>query len=259
MNYQIPGNAWHIGSREQQQDAFGFSNMENIAFQDHGGMVAIVADGMGGMIQGQAASNIAKDSFLRAYELKTPAESIPKALIRCLETANREVVDKARQQNLLGRMGTTLIAVVCVDDGLYLVSVGDSVAYLLRPPEIIRLNRFHTRGDDLSHQVRSGNVTPDQAKRDPDRHALTSFLGLEKLDCFDATLRPDPIPSRSGDRIVICSDGLSNALTEEQILHLAKGQPQQAAETLVQKAIARRLPNQDNVTVLVIARADTGE
>lgn len=259
MSYLIPGNAWHIGSREQQQDSFGFSNMEDRAFRQHGGMVAIVADGMGGMVQGQAASIIAKDAFLRAYALKAPAETIPEALVRCLHVANHEVVDKAKSQGLLGRMGTTLIAVVCVDDGIYMISVGDSSAFLLRSQEIMRLNRLHTRGDELDRQARRGTLPPDEARQDPDRHALTSFLGLEKLERFDVTRRPHPIPGHPGDHLVICSDGLSNALTEEQILERVVGPPQKAAEALVQHAIDRRLPNQDNVTVLVIARTDGGE
>src|SRR6516225_11406414 len=104
-----PGNAQHIGARQQQQDAFGFSDPSDKAFVAHGGFLGVVADGMGGLTQGSEASSTAVRSFLQAYKLKTAKESVAEALTRSLLEANRAVLRVAENASL-GEVGTTLAA-----------------------------------------------------------------------------------------------------------------------------------------------------
>src|SRR5258708_1760599 len=101
----IPGNAQHIGSRQQQQDAFGFSDLSDAAFRKHGGILSVVADGMGGMAHGDAASKTALRSFLDAYLRKTETEPIPDALQRSLMEANQAVFREAVRLGAPEEMG----------------------------------------------------------------------------------------------------------------------------------------------------------
>ncbi|MCP4663643.1 MAG: serine/threonine-protein phosphatase [bacterium] len=250
MKY-LPGNAQHIGERASQQDAFGFSDSNDAAFVKHGGMIAVVADGMGGMAHGQAAGQIATRSFLNAYAAKSPAESIPEALERALHAANGAVLELASRAGVVGEMGTTLVAVALHDEGLYLISVGDSAAFLLRQGRLYSLVASHTHGANLDQDVAAGRISEEEAAQDPERHALTSFLGMEELVDFDASVRPMAL--QPGDRILVCSDGLSKALDERQITANLMGDPQAVAERLVERVLSLRRPDQDNVTALIVA------
>src|SRR5207302_468102 len=106
----LPANAQHIGARSSQQDSFGFADLDDAAFIAHGGFLAIVCDGMGGMEHGDAASRTAVRAFLEAYKQKTPQESIPAALERSTRFANEQVVQVAREISRVEGIGTTLVA-----------------------------------------------------------------------------------------------------------------------------------------------------
>src|ERR1700681_643431 len=122
----LPGNAQHIGSRHSQQDSFGFADPDDAPFIEHGGFLAVVCDGMGGMEHGDAASRIAVRAFLDAYLRKSPAETIPTALERSVHEANAQVLEYAGSIGAVESMGTTLVAAVLYERSLYFVSVGDS-------------------------------------------------------------------------------------------------------------------------------------
>ena len=109
MRY-LPGNAQHIGARHSQQDSFGFLDPEDRAFISHGGFLAVVCDGMGGMEHGDAASRTAVKAFLEAYQRKTPDEPIPTALERAVRDANQQVVALANNLGMSEGIGTTLVA-----------------------------------------------------------------------------------------------------------------------------------------------------
>src|SRR5580698_2424352 len=126
----LPANAQHIGSRNSQQDSFGFGDLDDEAFLNHGGFVAVVCDGMGGMEHGDLASRTAVRSFLDAYGRKNPAESIPAALERSVREANDQVVEMAHELGAAASVGTTLVAAALANSGrekaMYFISVGDS-------------------------------------------------------------------------------------------------------------------------------------
>src|SRR5258708_31727993 len=122
----LPGNAQHIGARHSQQDSFGFADPDDQAFISHGGFLAVVCDGMGGMEHGDAASRAAVKAFLDAYQRKTPEESIPAALERAVRVANDQVVALAQSLGMSEGVGTTLVAAALLDTSMYFISVGDS-------------------------------------------------------------------------------------------------------------------------------------
>ena len=137
----IPGNAQHIGTRKEQQDDFGLSDVEDELFLAHGGVFAVLADGMGGHKMGAQASRTAVRVMRQSYENKAPEESVPDALERSLHRANQAVLDMARENDLADDVGTTLVAIVVHDGLLHWISVGDSHLYLFRDGGITQLKR----------------------------------------------------------------------------------------------------------------------
>jgi protein phosphatase len=246
----IPGNAQHIGSRKEQQDDFGFSDIDDPIFVSHGGVLALLTDGMGGLSKGREASLIAKNSMLSQYEKKSIAESMPEALNRSLIAANSEVLEMARLNGMEGEVGTTLVAAAIKEKELYWVSVGDSRIYLWRDGKMTQLTMDHDFGLHLSREVMKGNISPEEAENHPERDALVSYLGLQELTEIDRN--KEPFILEDGDRILLCSDGLYNAISEKEISQLISGHPQNAAEALIEAVIAQGKNNQDNVTVAIL-------
>lgn len=247
----IPGNAQHIGSRQEQQDDFGFSNTADIAFISHGGVLALVTDGMGGLFQGREASLLAKQTMLQQYEEKSVEETVPQALLKALSAANASVVEMAQKANLAGETGTTLAAAVIKDDELNWISVGDSHIYLYRQGEMFQLSTDHDYARLLALEVAKGSINPEEAANHPQRQALTSYLGQPNLEEIDRN--QDPIILQPGDRILLCSDGLYKTLSEEEIVQIVDQEPQHAAEDLINATLAKGKTNQDNVTVAILA------
>jgi PPM family protein phosphatase len=245
-----PGNAQHQGEREAQQDSFAFSDLEDRAFVSHAGFLGMVADGMGGMAHGGAASATAVRALLTAYAAKSPDESIPYALLRAVRDANAAVVQLARSAGQPDEVGTTAAVVVVHGASLYWASVGDSRVYLWRAGRLTQATADHIYAADLDLRVAAGELSEQDASLDPDREALTSHLGGERLKKVDRSVRPFPL--FEGDRVLVCSDGLYRALSIEEMASKLAGNPQRACEALVERAIAKRLARQDNMTVIVI-------
>lgn len=245
-----PGNAQHIGARSEQQDSFGFSDPDDRSFVAHAGVAAVVADGMGGLANGGAASSTAVHAFLKAYESKDPAEPIPDALLRSINSANHAVMTLWRKSGAKDNLGTTLAAVVLHEDWLYWVSAGDSRVYFYQGGRLTRLTTDHVYAADLDEQVGKGRITREQAITHPEREALTSYLGLETLPRVDRSVRAFPV--KPGDNVVICSDGLYRALSDEEIAGSLEKDARRTCETLVERAVAKHIARQDNITVIAL-------
>lgn len=238
------GNAQHIGSRESQQDAFGFSNPFDGGFVGHAGLLAVLADGMGGMQSGEAAGRAAITAFLAAYKGKTPAESIPDALLRSCDAANQAVCEVGEES------GSTLAAAVLHGHELYWISVGDSAVYLQRDGELTLLTTSHVYARELDARVAEGSIAESAARNDPQREALTSYLGMPDLTSIDRSLRPMTV--EASDHVLIASDGLFKTLDASEIQEALHGAPQQVCESLVERALAKGREGQDNITVLAL-------
>jgi PPM family protein phosphatase len=167
-NSEIPirylhGDAQHIGSRRHQQDSFGFSDPEDETFQAHGGFVAVVCDGMGGMEHGDIASQTAVRTVLEAYARKTAEESIPQALERSVRLANERVLAAAESLGVSGSAGTTLVAAVLHGTSLNYISVGDSALFHLSQGQLRMINRPHVYANLLEQAVASGSLSREAA------------------------------------------------------------------------------------------------
>jgi PPM family protein phosphatase len=246
-----PDNAQHMGRRQEQQDAFGFTDPKNKRFARHGGLLAVVADGMGGMLKGSEASKIAVSAFIKAYEAKSPKSSIVEALEKAIQTANQAVVNLGRSQGLTSEIGTTLVAAVIKDDSLYWISAGDSRIYLLRDGELIQLTNDHTYANELVAEVARGNLTRSEILTQTGLEDLTSYLGLAKLKELDRNIRPFPL--QDGDCVLLCSDGLYKSLSDEERAALLTATSHKPCEALVNQVLEKRHSHQDNVTVLTLS------
>lgn len=254
----FPGNAQHIGNRINQQDSFGFSDIEDRRFLIHGGVLMIVTDGMGGMIHGEEASRLAVDVMLREYMNKVAVESIFNALERSLHQANQAVLCMARDKGVETETGTTIVAAVVKDEKLYWISVGDSRLYLFRKEELTCLTRDHLFANQLAAGVRNGKISSEEAEDHPDRHALTSFLGLPELVEIERNVRPFPL--EPGDAIMLCSDGLHATLSDKEIADaFTCVTPQAMAEKTVRRALEKKHPHQDNITVTILSLPEVKE
>lgn len=205
--------------------------------------VFAVADGMGGHQAGEVASKIALD-VIQDTDLADGRD-----LAGAVREANRAVLDKAAEDKALAGMGTTLTLLMARDDQLRLAHVGDSRAYLLRDGELRMLTEDHTL---VSRMVREGKLTPEEAQIHPQRSILTRALGVEvevEVDVGTHGVRP-------GDRILICSDGLTSMVPEDEIREIlsTNDDPQSASDALVEAANAAG--GQDNITAVVL---DFGE
>ena len=208
-----------------------------------------VADGMGGHSAGEVASQVAIDALRTAFNGDPTLDGLVGAVVR----ANQAVVVKAGEDPEYNGMGTTLTAVALVPgaDGeeLVVVNVGDSRTYLLRQGELNQL----TDDDSLVGQlVRDGRLHPDDARRHPQRNIITKALGLEGSVDVDP-LQLIPV---AGERLLLCSDGLSDEVHEDEIASILRqnSDPQNAARALVE--LANERGGGDNVTVVVIDVVD---
>ena len=198
-----------------------------------------VADGMGGHRGGEVASQLALETVERLFleGRGTLSEQI--------REANRAVFSRSSEDRKVTGMGTTLTATM-IDEGVaHVAHVGDSRAYLLRAGAFRQLTEDHTL---VGRMVRAGEITPAEADVHPHRNVVTRALGQEadlEVDEVDLGLL-------DGDRLLLCSDGLTNMVAEEQIQAIltSTADPQEAADRLVRAA--NRAGGLDNITVLVL-------
>jgi serine/threonine protein phosphatase PrpC len=204
-----------------------------------------VADGMGGHQGGEVASSTALEHLERIAEEPISEDSGSARLADVVREANRVVYEKAAGDPGLSGMGTTLTAVVAAGPLIHLAHVGDSRAYLLRHGELSLLTEDHTVVNRL---VREGRITPQEAEIHPQRSILMRALGVdEQIDVDEATHEV-----RAGDRLLLCSDGLTGMVGESEILAILGGEedPQRAADRLVE--VANEAGGADNITAVVI-------
>jgi protein phosphatase len=246
----IPSNAQYIGKRTSQQDSFGFSNIDDVDYTVANGVVAVLCDGMGGMDSGDRASRMAVQTMLAEFTARESGETAWDALNQALIVANQAVC--ALAADLSQELGTTLLAALIYEDKLYWVAAGDSRIYLYREGVVQQLTEDHTYGMELDKEVLKGGITAQDARTDPQRHALVSYLGMGELKYINRS--EIPVSLQVGDQILLCSDGLFNVLSDEEIgIILADKQGHNLAELLVAAALHKDNPNQDNVTVALLA------
>jgi PPM family protein phosphatase len=213
-------------------------NEDGYLVDDTLGLVA-VADGMGGHNAGEVASAAALDALRVAFGAGATIDD-------AVSAANEIVYEQSVADRDLRGMGTTLTAgALGIDGTLLLGHVGDSRAYLVRDGAIERITTDHSLVEEL---IQAGELTEEEAERDPRRSMITRALGLEPGVAVDV----ESVDLRAGDRLLLCSDGLTTMVSESEIAALVSGEddPHVAASTLVEAA--NDAGGADNITVVVI-------
>lgn len=208
----------------------------------------LVADGMGGQEFGERASGLAAEIIPRVVQDRLAANEDPgKAMQDALAAANLAIIHAGRHQPTGRRMGTTAVVAVQQDDRVYVASLGDSRAYLIRGDRVEQLTVDHSVAKALEL---NGTLTAEQARNSPWQHVLHKFLGCAEMT-EGAEVRP--FTPQAGDRLLLASDGLTNHVTDDDLREGARKfpQPQEWADHLVEMALQRG--SRDNVTVVVVA------
>jgi PPM family protein phosphatase len=232
-------------NRENNEDNYGYWEPEDDASFAVRGRLAIVADGMGGHEGGQIASRMAVEILAEAYAASTEADS-QKRLLNALAEAHHSIQRKAHEDPRLSSMGTTCTAFALVKGRLYFVHVGDSRLYLLREEKLRSLTRDHTL---IARLIESGAIRPEEAENHPQKHVLTSALGV--ADDIEIDFPPEPVRVQADDILLICTDGLWGQMKLSEIQHVIASQsPKNACRALIQLAKDRGGP--DNITLQIL-------
>lgn len=208
----------------------------------------VVADGMGGAQAGEVASQLAIEAF--AQELPD-GTGVEERLAERVREANRRIHERARADREHAGMGTTLTAAYLDEACLAIAHVGDSRAYLVRDGRLQRLTRDHSLVGEL---VERGKLTEEEAAEHPQRSIITRALGPEA----DVEVDTWTYPVRAGDVLLLCSDGLTSMVSEEEVGDILAhaGALERAADELI--AAANAAGGRDNITVVLFRVEDAG-
>ena len=220
-----------------------------------GDLVAAVADGMGGHAAGEVASNLALQPVIALEGVPFPdAQSATEGLVAAVLEANDLVLSHASDNPDQSGMGTTLTAVLVRENCLHLAHVGDSRAYLFRDNTLTQLTTDHTLVNRL---ILEGHLSEEEAKVHPHRSVITRAIGVDSGLEVD-TLEP-PLPVVPGDRFLLCSDGLSGPVSDEQIAAILANEriPDRACNRLIDAANTNGGP--DNITTIIVDILHDGE
>ena len=236
--------------REANEDSIGISRTKN------GITIAVVCDGMGGAAGGRIASEVAEETFMASMlacademeQLKFDPKKVKAFIEEAAAKANAAVLAKAREDLSLFGMGCTLNALIYIEHQhrIYYVNVGDSRLYMITKKEIKQLTKDHSY---VQYLLDMGQITEKEAESFPNKNVITRAVGTSRnvvADYFEVQLK-------AGDKILLCSDGLSNMLGDEEmhyIINRFDGDVEKAARTLIDRANDNG--GKDNISVVLV-------
>jgi protein phosphatase len=240
MNEPISiANMQGIGIREEQQDAFGVSMLS--AYKEKG-LLAVLCDGMGGMADGAQISQYAADAVMAGFPFDDPERL--SEVTGLLSSVNTTIANR-----YCGRGGTTLILAYVFSSKLWFWCIGDSDLFLLRDDTLYHVNRRHEYLNDKILLALAGNIPLNAAYGDMQHGALTEYLGNDSI-CADYSHIPFKLIP--GDKLLLCSDGVSDTLSLSMIERLMRLSPTETVQALEENILAANVPMQDNYTAIVI-------
>ena len=238
-----------LGGRDEQQDAFGFTVKENEA-------LAVVCDGMGGQRGGKKASRLAVSMLLSSYEKTYPHDDPVKMMIgtaKCIDAAIHSMTDESGDP--VGG-GSTMTAVHIRGGNLVWCSAGDSRGYLVRGGQIVQFTQDQNYKTVIDEKFRNNLITPEEYETESRRgEALISFLGIGDLRLID--FNNIPLSLKSGDSIILMTDGLYKLVSDEEIRTVVNNfrnisDALDVLEIKASKAAGSRGISRDNMTAVII-------
>ncbi len=256
----IVGQDTHEGETgKNNEDTGGFFAFQ-VSAHDHSEVyLGVVGDGIGGHQAGERASQLGVQT-IENYFRQVTSPSLTDHFRESFQMANAQIVAEGQSDPRMRGMGTTMTAAAIMNGRLYTAHVGDSRAYLIRDGAIHQLTVDHTWAQEA---IEAGRLTPAEAKQHPNRNVIKRYMGIQsdmevdfRLANPDDLARPPSeanqgLPLRAGDTILVCSDGLSDLVPDEDILvEVDNHPPQPASRRLTMKA--RQNGGYDNITVVVM-------
>ena len=236
-------NLQGIGSREEQQDAFGISRMDRY---EEEGLLAVLCDGMGGMAEGGRIAAETVSELVGIFPWADDSD-IPGWIS---QRSNRVY------QQFRGHGGTTLVAVLLKGNRLSFWCVGDSDLFLLREGKLYGVNIRQEYKNDLVLRALDGAFPVEEAFHDSQAGALSEYMGKEEVNCDYNRI---PFSLRPEDVLLLCSDGISDTLTLKQIREALSLSPQVCCDKLEEEILLTGKPDQDNYTAIVLNYHGKGE
>lgn len=232
-----------IGKKRKMNQDYAYVSLNPVGKLPN---IFIVADGMGGHNAGGYASRCAVDIILEeAEKLKDSDLDEMNIILQAIDKANEYIKRRAGEDFRLSGMGTTVVAATCEKDRLTVANVGDSRLYIINEHQIRQITQDHSLVEEM---VRYGAVSREQARNHPDKNIITRAVGAEdhvRTDCFYEELKEKDI-------VLLCSDGLTGMLEDEEIRTIAAGMGtlEERAEALVEAA--NNKGGRDNIAVIMI-------
>lgn len=247
LSYTVTGN------RRYQQDAVYVSPSRKLAANKKTRVLAIVCDGMGGMADGGKASETAIQMMVQGFQQmeKLPNVDIPAFFRRGIVAIDKIIHDFPKEDGK--GSGTTMVAAIAEDNRLYWASVGDSRIYIIRGNQMRQVTRDHNYWLRLQGMVANGQLTEEEALAKPQKEALISFLGIGNVSLMDVKVQP--FEMQYGDVIMLCSDGITKTLPDNQIHNIITNEivsMEDKAKTLVNAAVTGNTHSQDNTSVAIL-------
>ena len=231
----------HIGRRREMNQDYMYTSENAVGKLPN---LFLVADGMGGHKAGEYASRFTVEKIVETIE--TSGQTEPVATMKeAVEAANRGLLEEAGRDAAKAGMGTTVVAATVIGNHLHVANVGDSRLYLINHEAIRQITRDHSLVEEM---VRLGEMDKADAKDHPDKNIITRAVGVVpelSVDFFEVELKP-------GDTVLMCSDGLTNMIEDEEIKKIVLGQRDivEKAEKLIDTA--NENGGKDNITVVLI-------
>lgn len=231
--------------RETNEDSVKYFRPTDPAELARKGVIAIVADGMGGHSAGEVASRIATEVIKNVY-YETEKDTT-ESLRRALNAANHEIHEASLADKALEGMGTTCVALVLQNGSAHCAYVGDTRLYLIRGGEIYVMTEDHSAVMEMVHM---GILTLEQARHHEDKNVIIRALGSQPE--VEVSVWSEPFPVREGDKFLLCSDGLSDLVSDDDIKQaVLAGDAHSSSESLI--ALAKQHGGYDNVTVGILS------
>lgn len=234
------GNAQYIGTREKQDDSFG-------SYQKPYGVMAVVADGIGGFINGDIASKMTVNTFLKEFKKNDVTGNVNYYFQTSAKNANYEIRKKFEDTPC----GTTVVSVVINKRQMFWFSVGDSSISIYRNQRLIPVNRKQNVENWLEDQYVSGKIKREEALNHPQKRRLMNYIGYDGFEGGEVCERPTTL--QKGDKVLLYSDGLEtlNQIELEGILE-QKGSANDIAENIIDAIKYKNVKSKDNATVVII-------
>ena len=231
--------------REHNEDSFTCYKPDDNSLLVSKGSLFVVADGMGGHAAGEVASKLAVDLIRKAFETANISDT--GLFFRdAFREANATIYRKAGQTPTLSGMGTTCTAVIIKEGLAFIAHVGDSRVYLIREREIEQLTEDHSL---VWEMMKGGILKKERMREHPQRNVITQSMGFEAS--VNADIINPPLELRHGDRLLLCSDGLSGMVTDEEIMEVSSlFEPEEACHKLVD--MANSMGGDDNTTLIIV-------